>query len=313
MSIRAAKGLGDQCIGFGAIGDTGHIGGKTRVAAKRGVSDEVGAQLHPFTVALDRDQHRRSFAGFEDAIRRDGGMGETDALWGVPAFVVEQRNGQPVGHHVEHGYGDLRALPRGAAPDECLQYRRMGRGARGDIDDRYAHPRRLRRPAGDRAKAGFGLDQQVVGLAARHRAILAEAADRAGYKPRIVLVKLLRRKAQSCQRAGLEVLDQHIGPLQQYRKRRLARFRGQIERDAFLAAVQPNEIARLAVGNRVVAAREIAFGALDLDDISAGIGQACGGKGSRHRLLDCDNLDAFQWKRRAHQNDLGRPRTCSAT
>jgi len=47
-----------------------------------------------------------------------------------------------------------------------------------------------------------------------------------------------------------------------------------IENDGFLAAVEPYEIAALAVGGPVVAAREIAFRPLDLDDPGAGIGKA---------------------------------------
>ena len=43
---------------------------------------------------------------------------------------------------------------------------------------------------------------------------------------------------------------------------------------ALLAAVQPDEIAGQAVGRLVVAAREIAFRALDLDDARAGVGKA---------------------------------------
>ena len=43
---------------------------------------------------------------------------------------------------------------------------------------------------------------------------------------------------------------------------------------ALLAAVQPDEIAGEAFGGFVVEAREIAFGALDLDDPGARVGEA---------------------------------------
>ena len=58
---------------------------------------------------------------------------------------------------------------------------------------------------------------------------------------------------------------------------------------ALLAAVQPDEIAGQAVGRLVVAAREVAFRALDLDDARAGIGEAGAAIRRGDRLFERDD------------------------
>ncbi len=47
-----------------------------------------------------------------------------------------------------------------------------------------------------------------------------------------------------------------------------------IDHGGILAAVEPDEIAALALRRGIVAAGEVALGPLDLDDMGAGIGQA---------------------------------------
>lgn len=85
-------------------------------------------------------------------------MSHADADRRVAAFVVEQRGGQPVGHDVEHCDRDHGVLAGVGAADQGLEDCRIGGGARGDIDDGNADPRRLRRSSGDRAESGFGLN-----------------------------------------------------------------------------------------------------------------------------------------------------------
>ena len=68
----------------------------------------------------------------------------------------------------------------------------------------------------------------------------------------------------------------------------------EVEGEGLLAAVQPDEVARLAVHVPVVAAGEVALGPLDLDDASAGIRQPGGAIGSGHRLLDTHHQQTVQ-------------------
>ncbi len=85
----------------------------------------------------------------------------------------------------------------------------------------------------------------------------------------------------------------------------------EIEHDRFLAAIEPDEIAALAVHEIVIAAREVAFRPLDLDDARAGIGQPARAHRRGDRLFERDDEEAGERQRLA-QYDLGSPRTCSA-
>jgi hypothetical protein len=169
--------------------------------------------------------------------------------------------------------------------------------------------------------------------------------------------QLVERKAELGDRAGLEVLHEHVGLGEHRREQRLVVFAREIEHQRFLAAVEPHEIRALAPrflsacsvdslsphsvnslplqaevgfirlrpvntwpnsgkpefgckrgrgrrsrmfagccgktrghgsprhGELVVVAREIALGPLDLDHARAGVGEAAGAHGRRHRLL----------------------------
>ena len=94
-------------------------------------------------------------------------------------------------------------------------------------------------------------------------------------------------------------------------KQRLVGGFGEIEHHRFLAAVEPDEIAALAVHEIVIAAREIAFRPLDLDDARAGIGEPAGAHRRRDRLFERDDEEAGE-RKGFTQYDLGSPSTCSA-
>ena len=100
---------------------------------------------------------------------------------------------------------------------------------------------------------------------------------------------------EPCGRSGGEVLDEHVGPLQQ----RVEHARDprilEIERNALLAPVEPDEIARLAVHRSVVRAGEVARARpLDLDDPRPEVGELPGGERRRDRLLKGDDGDAVE-------------------
>ena len=64
--------------------------------------------------------------------------------------------------------------------------------------------------------------------------------------------------------------------------------------ERLLAAIEPDEIGREAVHGFVVAAREIAFGALDLDDARPGVGEPRRTIGRGHRLFEGHDEDAVE-------------------
>jgi hypothetical protein len=85
----------------------------------------------------------------------------------------------------------------------------------------------------------------------------------------------------------------------------------EVEREAFLGPIDPDEMRRLPVHPRIVGAREISHaGALDLDHSGAEIGQLACAKRRRDGMFQRNDGDAFE---RAHQKLLGIPSTCSAT
>ena len=102
-------------------------------------------------------------------------------------------------------------------------------------------------------------------------------------------------QAEASGGAGREVLQQHIGaadqPIQDVRRFGML----QVERDAALAAIEPDEEAGLAVHEAVVVPREVALAwALHLDDIGAEVGQVPAADRRRHRVFEGDDADAFE-------------------
>ena len=165
----------------------------------------------------------------------------------------------------------------------------MRGGAGGDIDDGDADAGRTLGTAGDRGKAALGLDQEIIGLAFGIGAGVAIAGDRAADQRRIILSQPLQREAELVHRAGLEVLQQHVGARDQLFERGAAFLGGEIDHHGILAAVEPDEIAALAFCGGVIAAGEIALGAFDLDDMRAGIRQPRTAERRGNGLFDGDD------------------------
>src|SRR5262249_44167363 len=153
--------------------------------------------------------------------------------------------------------------------------------------------RRGVRRAGYREQARFALNQQVVGLLVGVRAVRAVAGDRAADQPRIAAAELARRQAQSVGRAGREILDEHVGAGEQRGETARAVLAFHIKLDGLLAAVQPDEVTRLAAYCLVIVASEVAStGSLDLDDACTEVSKLPGGERRRYCLLQRDHGDA---------------------
>src|SRR5690606_36943074 len=146
----------------------------------------------------------------------------------------------------------------------------------GDIADGNADPARTFRRAGDAGKARLALHQHVVGFHFRVRPILAVARNIDGNEPRIGGAQRLAIQPVAPDRAGSKVLDENIRLRDHvFEKGEIVRLLD-IELDRFLAPVQPDEIAALAVDNAVIGAREVTVRAFNLDDARARIGKTAG-------------------------------------
>src|SRR6185503_6020035 len=98
-----------------------------------------------------------------------------------------------------------------------------------------------------------------------------------------------------------------------------------VERQALLRPVGPDEVRREAHDTLVVRAREIAHaGPLDLDDARTEVGKLPRAERRGDRMLERDDGDAIERSHRLDpsvgpavtatgQNDRGKPSTCSAT
>ncbi len=283
---------GDRAVGLAAMLEPRRHGGEFLVGAERGIAQYHVCQHAPFAVVLDRDQDVGAVAGLEHAVGRDRRVRETDALERLAPLLVQERNRHPLRHGVEHGDGNLGALAAAAARDECFEDRLVGFEPGGDVDHRDADPRRRFGPAGDRRQAGFRLNQQVVGLALGVGPALAIAGNRAADQPRIVLAQPRYGEAELGERAGLEVLHEHVGLGEHGLEQRLVVGLAEIEHHRLLAAIEPDEMCALAVHDIIVGAGEIALRPLDLDDARTGVGHAAGALRRRHGLLDRDDEDA---------------------
>ena len=91
---------------------------------------------------------------------------------------------------------------------------------------------------------------------------------------------------------GFEILHEHVGPRDHCGKERLVIRLGEIEHNGFLAAVEPDEITALAVYEVVVAAREVALRALDLDHAGARVRKATGAHRRGDGLLERNDQEA---------------------
>ena len=175
---------------------------------------------------------------------------------------------------------------------------RMDRRHRVDDGDGVAQPLAVGL-AVDAHHARFGLQHGIVARPVRERPGLSVGRNR-----EIDQLRVFRRdagivEAVLLQHAGPEVLDQHVGALEQLAHDRLALGLGEVQRHALLAPVEGHEEVALAGGAagartgalaRVVAA----VGILDLDDLGAHVREHLGTHGTRDHAGEIDDANAVE-------------------
>ena len=189
----------------------------------------------------------------------------------------------------------MTALSRFAALKQRREDAGVGIHAGRNVGDRTTGLGRFVGRAGHRQETRLALDQQVVGFFVAVRAVVAIARDVADDELRMRGAQGVGAQAHARGGAGREVLHQHIGLGHEGFERRQRRGLFEVEREAFLGAVDPGEMRRHAVHARVVGAREIArTGALDLDDARAEVGELARAKRRGDRMFERDDGDAVE-------------------
>ena len=107
--------------------------------------------------------------------------------------------------------------------------------------------------------------------------------------------QVLHGKAELGQRAGLQVLHEHVGLGEDRLEQPSVLGPGQVRDHRLLAAVEPDEMRALPVDDGVVVAREIALGALELDHPRARVRQLAARERRGHRLVQREDEGAGEW------------------
>jgi hypothetical protein len=205
----------------------------------------------------------------------------------------------PLDRRFEHRDVDALAPARLAPLDQRGEDIAVGIHAGGDVGERGTRLDALLRRAGHRDEARLALHQQVIGLLVAIGAIGAIARDVADDQARIAPAQVLVVQAETRRRAGRKVLHQHVGACKQVPQHRIGARLLDIQRQAFLGTIGPDEVRRQSLYAAVIGAGEIAgAGPLDLDHAGAEIGELARAERRGNGLFEGNDGDAF--KRRCH-------------
>ena len=136
------------------------------------------------------------------------------------------------------------------------------------------------------------VDLQVVVMMA-----IAEALDGSDDQLRIEFLDALPGKAHPIECARAEVLDQHIGPLDQLFQHLLTLGLLGVQRERLLVAVEHREVQGVRIRNVTqLASRNVArAGPLHLDHVGTEPGQELRAGRARLHVGEIDDANAFQW------------------
>ena len=302
LGRQRSERVDDQRAQLFARGAALRVGRKALLAGERGLQQHLVAERRPLALVLQAQHHHLAVAGGERTVRIDRRVARAGARRRRRAVHrVVERVVHPLDQRFEHRDVDVLAAPGLLAVQERREDVRVRVHAGGDVGDRQARLRRLLLGARDRDEAGLALDQQVVGLLVAVRAVVAVAGDVADDDAGLVRRQRVVRQAEARRRARRQVLHDDVGrfddqPLEDRLRLRML----DVERQALLRAVGPDEMRREPAHALVVAAREIAdAGALDLDDARAEVRELSRRERRGDRVLERDDGDAGQGSHRA--------------
>jgi hypothetical protein len=160
-----------------------------------------------------------------------------------------------------------------------------------------AHGRRAVPEAGGRGGTAGALRDVLVDLEVVVVMAVAEALDRGDDHLGVQLLDALPGEAHAVERAGAEVLDQHVGFADQLLQHHLALGLLGVQRQRALVAVEHGEVECVDVRDVAqLRARDVAGArALDLDHVGAEPGQHLCAGGTGLDMGEVDDLDAVEW------------------
>jgi hypothetical protein len=121
------------------------------------------------------------------------------------------------------------------------------------------------------------------------------AGDRAADQPGPVRPRCRRTEPEAVGGTRGQVLDEYVGGVDEPAEEVTVTGILDVELDALLASVEPDEVAGLAEGGPVVAAGEVtAARSFDLDDPRAEVSELTGGEGRGHSLFKGDDSEAVE-------------------
>ena len=298
-----------QDLGHRSGGRPGADGGVQLVGALHapGVVGQrrVGRQVSPADGLHEALEDAVAVAGHQHlAIGAGVGVGGRDARQRAARGLAHRTEGAVLGQQAFHAVEDglvqrhVHHLPAPAAMTLVQGGQHadhpMQRGQR--VADAHAHPHRWPpRLAGEVAQAAHGLGHHPETGFVAVRPGLAVAADAQHDQPRVGRHQRLGRQTEALQRAGAEVLHQHVGLPRQRAHQGLGLGVLQVQRHRALVArlhLPPHRGAVLEqppLAQRVTAGRR-----LDLDDVGPEVAERARGERPRDELAEFEHLDAGQ-------------------
>ena len=211
-------------------------------------------------------------------------------------LLVAQLDARKIEHAVLHGAQHLLAAAGAHAlierADDAPGEMQAGAGV---ADLRTGHQRRSLAEAGGRSGAARALRDVLVDLAVLVGAG-AEALDRRDDHARVGLVDVLPGQPHAVERAGREILHQHVAMLDQPLEDFLALGMLRVDRDRALVAIEHREVERvLALYVTELTSCDVAdAGPLDLDAVGAHVAEELRAGRARLHVREVEDLHAVE-------------------
>ena len=290
----AESGL-DQRDQHATVRDAITIGPEAQVALPLRVLDHA-AEPRPELLGEDGDDQvtitrREGLIGDDRGVARAERPGDATVRPEILRNIREERDLAVEQRQVEVG-----ALASPLATEERSGHRKRAEDPAREVAHRQAHAhRRPPRLAGDGHRPAHRLERQVEGRPVAIRPLLAVGGDRAEDHALVEGPELGVRAAETLHHAGAEVLPDDVGPTDEVVEDLTPGIPGEVERDGLLAAVDREEVRRLAVGEERRTHdphRVAAVGVLDLDHLGAHVGEQHRAVRPREHAGEVEHADA---------------------